>query len=178
VTLTYRPTVTYRAAVAAGLVALLLCLALSLLPTGGSPLPWTPGGGPGPGHSRRWPTAVFAGVALAVAGLVLGGYPGAVLLPVVSGLLRLRSRRRRRGRHGRDQLDWDIAGRPLVLGGLLAVASAIGAAGEHLVYSGDNGLIVTATADAIPQVICLLVVAGLAATCLEAGQEAPQEKAT
>jgi arabinofuranan 3-O-arabinosyltransferase len=176
VTLTYQPAVAYRDAVVAGLAALLLCLAVSLLPAGGTPLPWTPGPRPGrrrPGRrrSRRWPTVVLAGAALAAAGLVLGGYPGAVLLPVVTGLLRFCSRGRPRGRHSRDHRDWDNAVRPLLLGGLLAVASAIGAVGEHMVYFGDSGLAVTATADAIPQVICLLVVGGLAAACLEAHRE-------
>jgi arabinofuranan 3-O-arabinosyltransferase len=172
VTLTYQPAVTYRAAIVAGLAALLLCLAASLLPAGGTPLPWTPGPRrPGHRRSRRWPTVVLAGVALAAAGLVLGGYPGAVLLPVVTGLLRFRWHGRPQGRHGRDQWNWDTAGRPLLLGGLLAVASAIGAVGEHLVYSGDSGLAVTATADAIPQFICLLVVGGLASACLEAHRE-------
>jgi hypothetical protein len=84
---------------------------------------------------------------------MLGGYPGAVLLPVVTGLLRLHP-------FGRT--------RPLLLGGLLAVASAIGAVGEHLVYSGGSGLPVTAAANAIPQVICLIVVGGIAAACLDA----------
>jgi arabinofuranan 3-O-arabinosyltransferase len=171
VTLTYQPAATYRDAIVAGLAALLLCLAVGLLPAGGAALPWTPGQRrPGtPQDRRRWRRwAVVAAVAagLAAAGLVLGGYPGAVLLPVATGLLRLRWRRRRRGRHGRDERDGTASGRPLLLGGLLAVASALGAVGEHLVYSGSSGLAVTATADAIPQVICLLVVAGLAAVCL------------
>ena len=41
VTLTYQPAATYRDAIVAGLAALLLCLAASLLPAGGAPLPWT-----------------------------------------------------------------------------------------------------------------------------------------
>ncbi len=174
VALTYQPAVTYRAAIVAGLAALLLCLAISLLPAGGTPLPWTPGyRRPGRRRSRLRPTVVLAGATLAAVGLVLGGYPGAVLLPVVTGLLRLRSDGRPQGRHGHDQWDWDTASRPLLLGGLLVVASAIGAVGEHLVYSGDSGPTVTVTANAIPQVICLLVVGGLAAACLP-GDNGPQ----
>ena len=182
VALTYRPAVTYRDAIAAGLAALLLCLAISVLPAGGTPLPWTPGQrGPGqrrPGRrrSRRWPTVVLAAAALAAAGLVLGGYPGAVLLPVVTGLLRLRWRGRPRGRPGHDQGD----GRPLLLAGLLAVASVIGAVGEHLLYAGDSGPAINATANTIPQVICLLIVGGLAAGCLpgDDGPQAPPEDGT
>jgi arabinofuranan 3-O-arabinosyltransferase len=177
VTLTYQPAVTYRDAIVAGLATLLLCLAASLLPAGGTPLPWTPGPRrPGRRRSRRWPTVVLAGAALAAAGLVLGGYPGAVLLPVVTGLLRFRPQGRPHGRpHGRR--DWETAGRPLLLGGLLAVASVIGAVGEHLVYSGDSGLAVTATSNAIPQVICLLVVGGLAA-CLPGALASPAGRPT
>jgi arabinofuranan 3-O-arabinosyltransferase len=182
VTLTYPPARTYHAAVAAGLVVLLLCLAASLLPAGGAALPWTTEP-PEAGErrpDRRWrrrTTVVAAAAALVLAGLVLGGYPGAVLLPVVTGLLLLPSRGRwlllpsrgrRLGRHGRDQRHWDTAGRPLLLGGMLAVASCVGGIGEHLVYAGDSGLAVTATCDAIPQVLCLIVVAGLAA-CLHEG---------
>jgi arabinofuranan 3-O-arabinosyltransferase len=175
VTLTYQPTATYRDAIVAGLAALLVCLAASLLPAGGAPLPWTTGpwtteagtsGQRRPGRRRRrWTAVAGAATALVMAGLVLGGYPGAVLLPVVTGLLLLPSRGRRRGRHGLDQRGWDTAGRPLLLGVLLAVASAIGAVGEHLVYSGDSGLAVTAASNAIPQVLALLVVGGIAA-CL------------
>jgi hypothetical protein len=43
------------------------------------------------------------------------------------------------------------------------VASACGAVGEHLALSGDIGLEVSAPANAIPQVICLIVVGGMAA---------------
>jgi arabinofuranan 3-O-arabinosyltransferase len=177
VTLTFQPAVTYRDAIVAGLAALLLCLAAGLLPAGGAPLPWTARQRhPARRRSRRWLTVAGASATLAAAGLVLGGYPGAVLLPVVTGLLLLPSRGRRRGRHGRDQRNPGDAGRPLLLGGLLAVASAIGAVGEHLVYSGDSGLTVTAVSDAIPQVLCLLIVGGLAA-CLPGALAAPSGSA-
>jgi arabinofuranan 3-O-arabinosyltransferase len=171
VTLTYQPAATYRDAIVAGLAMLLLCLAVSLLPAGGTPLPWTPGRARRR-WSRRWLAIVIAGTTLAAAGLVLGGYPGAITLPAVTGLLRLRWHRRVPGRHGREQWNWGTAGRPLLLGGLLAISSAIGAVGEHGVYSGNSGLAVTATSDAIPQVLCLLVVGGLAA-CLPGALASP-----
>jgi hypothetical protein len=50
-----------------------------------------------------------------------------------------------------------------LLGALLAGASVVCAVGEHLVYSGATGPLVSAAANAIPQVICLIVVGGLAA---------------
>jgi hypothetical protein len=52
---------------------------------------------------------------------------------------------------------------PWLLAGLLMVASACGAVGEHLALSGDIGLEVSAPANAIPQVICLILVGGMAA---------------
>jgi hypothetical protein len=107
--------------------------------------------------------AVIACLSLAAAGLLLGGYPGAVLLPVVTGLLSFPPR----GWQGRGWQDWSASRRPLLVGGLFAVASVIGAVGEHLLYSGDGGPLVTATVGLIPQVICLLVIGGLAAACLD-----------
>jgi hypothetical protein len=82
---------------------------------------------------------------------VLGGYPGAILLPAVTGVLSIPAR-------GRPVLP-----APYLLGALFAVASVVGAVGEHLEFSGDTGRSVIAVANAIPQVICLMVVGGLAA---------------
>jgi hypothetical protein len=52
---------------------------------------------------------------------------------------------------------------PWLLAGLLMLAAACGAVGEHLALSGDIGLIVSAPANAIPQVVCLIVIGGMAA---------------
>jgi hypothetical protein len=90
-------------------------------------------------------------VVLAGAGLVLGGYPGALLVPAATfAFLGLA------GTRHRETGPW-------LLAGLLLVASACGAVGEHLALSGDIGLVVSAPANAIPQVICLIVVGGMAA---------------
>jgi hypothetical protein len=43
------------------------------------------------------------------------------------------------------------------------LAAACGAVGEHLALSGDIGLVVSAPANAIPQVTCLIVIGGMAA---------------
>jgi hypothetical protein len=92
---------------------------------------------------------------------VLGGYPGVILLPAVTVVLRVPDRGRR------------MLPAPHLLGGLFAVASAVGAVGEHLVFSGDTGPFVTAETNAIPQVICLIVVGGLAAAlCRPATEQA------
>jgi hypothetical protein len=91
------------------------------------------------------------GVIAAVTGLLLGGYPGAIGVPIVTMLLSIQVRGRR------------IGPLPLVLGGLLVVAAVIGAIGGHLSFSGDSGAAVTAASSTIPQVICLIVIAGLLA---------------
>jgi arabinofuranan 3-O-arabinosyltransferase len=98
-------------------------------------------------------TGLLAGV-----GLGLGGYPGAVLVPAATLVFSIPARR------------WVLSS-PWVLAGLLFAASACGAVGEHLALSGDIGLVVSAPANAIPQVICLIVVGGLAAALLRPAAE-------
>jgi len=68
---------------------------------------------------------------------------------------------------------WErLAGwRAWLAGGLLVVASVIGAAGEHLVFSGTGGPLITALSDTIPQVICLITVGVLAAALLPAARD-------
>jgi hypothetical protein len=96
--------------------------------------------------------------ALTLAGLWLGGYPGAVLLPVAVGVFLGVSR----GSRGR------LAG-PWLLAGLMLAAAAAGAVGQHLVLSGDNGTVALWLADGIPQVICLLIIGRLAAALIRPG---------
>ena len=151
VTLTYQPESLYRDAVIGGLAALALviivALALALARRRGRrPLAW-PADPVVPGPRRRWFAAGVIAASLVAAGVVLGGYPGAILVPAVAGAL------------------YFLAG-PRVLGGLFVVALIVGVIGEHLVFSGATGPFVTAAANTIPQVICLIVVGGLAAALL------------
>jgi arabinofuranan 3-O-arabinosyltransferase len=154
VKLTYQPESLYRDAIIGGLGALALIIIVALaLPRrrGRRPLAWPADPVvPGP-RRRRWFAIGIAAAALVAAlvatGLVLGGYPGAILVPVVAGVC------------------YFLAGRRLA-GGLFAVALVVGAIGEHLVFSGDTGPFVTAAANTIPQVICLIVVGCLAAALL------------
>ena len=165
VTLTYRPESAYRAAVIAGLVALALVILVALaVPRRRAPPPlaWS-AARLTPGQQRRGERplgrllAVAIGTAsLAAAGLVLGGYPGAIAVPAVTGLLCIPLPRRR------------AAAGPRLLGGGFAVALVVGVIGQHLVFSGHSGPLVSAMANAIPQVICLVVVGGLAAALLRA----------
>jgi arabinofuranan 3-O-arabinosyltransferase len=181
VTLTYGPQAVYRDAVAAGLVALVVCVLASLaLPLPGRlrrrrrqrPVPWAAGGGaasaPGKVVSPReaaaapprrraavgWLGAGCRFACFSGFGLLLGGYPGAVLVPAAAVALGAWER---------------LAGwRAWLAGGLFVVASAAGAVGEHMVFSGDGGLLVTALSNAVPQVICLIVAGVLGAVLLRA----------
>jgi arabinofuranan 3-O-arabinosyltransferase len=158
VTLTYQPQSLYRDAVAGGLAALAVVLLVAVVrfrrrpPAAPQRAQWPQEKSQPPRPRwRRWLGLAAAAVILAGAGLVLGGYPGALLVPAgafaYGGLAR--TRHQETG--------------PWLLAGLLLVASACGAVGEHLALSGDIGLEVSAPANAIPQVICLIVVGGMAA---------------
>jgi hypothetical protein len=156
-TLTYQPESLYRAAVVGGLAALALVLLVAVVrfrrrSTVLEPVPWPPEEPVArEGRWRRWLGLAAAAVILAGAGLVLGGYPGTLLVPAAAFAFGFLARTRRQE-----------AG-PWLLASLLLVASACGAVGEHLALSGDIGLEVSAPANAIPQVICLIVVGGMAA---------------
>ena len=115
------------------------------------------------GRLFRWLRLAGLCVLLAGMGLILGGYPGAVLVPVVALLIGFAAR----GLYVRYG--------PPVLAGLLVVAAACGAVGVHLALSGDIGQVVSAPANAIPQVICLIVVGGMAGALIGPGQDAPIE---
>jgi ABC-type Co2+ transport system permease subunit len=62
---------------------------------------------------------------------------------------------------------WRARSGPRLLGGLFVIALVIGAVGQHLVLSGDSGPLVTGLANAIPQVICLIVAGGLVTALLD-----------
>jgi arabinofuranan 3-O-arabinosyltransferase len=161
VTLTYQPESLYRDAVVGGLAALAVVLLAAVLrfrrrsPAERQVAQW-PQENLQSHQSRwlRWLGLAAAAVVLAGAGLVLGGYPGAFLVPAAFFAFACLARTRHQETG------------PWLLAGLLLVASACGAVGEHLALSGDIGLVVSAPANAIPQVICLIVVGGMAAALL------------
>jgi arabinofuranan 3-O-arabinosyltransferase len=174
VTLTYPPNTIYQSAILAGLSALALALLVAV-----GPWAWTrrrsgplPAGAAVPtsaAPSGRWPPrraivhvtawlAVASGLVLA--GLWLGGYPGAVLFPVAVGVFLGFSRGSRRG-----MVD------PWLVAGLMLAASAAGAVGAHLVRGGDNGQVALWLADGIPQIICLLIIGRLTAALIRPGPD-------
>jgi arabinofuranan 3-O-arabinosyltransferase len=172
VTLTYLPNAIYQGAILAGLIALALALFVAVGPWGwtrrrGGPPPAAvaapvPAAPSGRRPLRRTIVPVMAWLVVAgglvLAGLWLGGYPGAVLLPVAVGVFLGISR----GSRGRLAGPWLVAG-------LLLAAAAAGSVGQHLVASGDNGTVALWLADGIPQVICLLIVGWLTAVLIRPG---------
>jgi len=108
------------------------------------------------------PALVLAG--LVVTGLWLGGYPGAVVVPVATCLFLASNADFLVLADGRSALGrlW----RPWVLASLLLAASICDAAGEHASQAGNSGLAVTALLSGIPQIICLIVVGRLAAALI------------
>jgi hypothetical protein len=100
---------------------------------------------------------------LVIGGLWLGGYPGAVIVPAGTLLFLICAG---------DGVPASVSSvaaevaRAGTLAGLLVVAAICGAEGEVLAQDGHTGLLVTALQNAIPQVICLAVIARLAAALI------------
>jgi hypothetical protein len=95
-----------------------------------------------------------------LAGFWLGGYPGVVILVAATGLFMAAINYRRTHRF------WLELSRPRVLTVLLMVAALCGASGESLLRAGQSGLHVTVLWNAIPQVICLIIVGRLVAALI------------
>jgi hypothetical protein len=116
--------------------------------------PWTP----------AWvSTGVACGLligGLLLCGFWLGGYPGAIILTVATGLFMGAASYR----HSRPL--WADLARPRLVAGLLLAAAASGALGERLLLGGDSGPAVTGLRDAVPQVICLVILGRVAAALI------------
>jgi arabinofuranan 3-O-arabinosyltransferase len=102
-------------------------------------------------------TVAAAVCCLALAGLWLGGYPGAAILPAAAALFAVAVTYR----HAHPW--WYQVSRPWVPAFLLLAAAACGVAGGQLVLDGTTGPVVTVLTNTAPQVICLAVVGRLAA---------------
>jgi arabinofuranan 3-O-arabinosyltransferase len=185
VSLAYQPDRLYRVALFGGLGLLALILAIALVPRRrravghnavgraagigpGASVPADRGGGAGPPTVRcaaGSPAARIAGLAiLAAAGLWLGGYPGVLLLPAACVIFVLAGRQAAATAGDGVRSARTVACRVLysvpVPAVLLLIAAAATAAGSLTL--GASAL-TTALTNTGPQVLCLLVVARLAA---------------
>jgi arabinofuranan 3-O-arabinosyltransferase len=174
VTLTYKPQAEYQAALAAGLATLLVMIGLAVVPLrrrrrrgqvrqAGPILP-------PPDYGRRswlsWPTPARAVVLLAGtgcvagAGLWLGGYPGALLLPAATLVFIVAAG----GDQERSQSRWrQMLSAWWLVTGLMVLVALGGAIGDALQDHNYSGPVVTALWDTGPQLVCLLIVARLIA---------------
>jgi arabinofuranan 3-O-arabinosyltransferase len=108
-------------------------------------------------------TALISAAAVCVlvlAGLWLGGYPGAAILTIATGLFVAAFSYRHRHRL------WLELSRPWIVAGLLLAAAASAVIGERLLNSGTSGTLVTALTSTAPQIICLTIIARLAAALM------------
>ncbi len=101
-----------------------------------------------------------AAAGLLLMGFWLAGYPGAIILTVATGLFMTAVSYRWSNRF------WYGLSRTRVLVALLLAASACGAVGERLLLTGSSSLVVTGLWNAVPQVICLVVIGRLAAALI------------
>jgi arabinofuranan 3-O-arabinosyltransferase len=181
VRLTFGPELLFRVTVFGGLAVLALVVLAAVWPAGrrrrgppGSELSQEPGDAPSARAPRgtRLPgqllQAVLVLAALAAVGLWLGGYPGAVILPLTTSVflvsasgLPLAGARFSRLLRAEYELP-----RPWFLAGLVMAAAVSDVAGQFLQSSGGPGLPVTALQNGIPQVLLAIVIGRLAAALI------------
>jgi arabinofuranan 3-O-arabinosyltransferase len=170
VTLTYLPNAPYHDALVGGLGALVLVMLVAVWPAGrGSGRRAPPPAAAASARSRRVrlsprSSAVVTLAAVAcgplLLGFWLGGYPGAAILTAATWLFMAAASYRR------SRLFWLELSRPRLLAGLLLAALACGAVGERLLWAGDSGLVATGLWNAVPQIICLVIIGRLAAALI------------
>jgi arabinofuranan 3-O-arabinosyltransferase len=172
VTLTYAPDAGYRDAIFGGLGALVLVVLVAFWPPAPAwlkrraplsrrlrlpRLPRLPRLRPGFGTAL---TSAAAVCVLLLAGLWLGGYPGAAILTIATGLFVAAFSYRHRHRL------WLELSRPWIVAGLLLAAAACAVIGDRLLNAGTSGTLVTALTNTAPQIICLTIIARLAAALI------------
>ena len=124
----------------------------------------------GPPHGRWRPrlraragtalVTVAAACCLLLAGLWLGGYPGAVIFTAATALSAAAVSYRRAHRW------WYLLSRPWVVTALVVAAAACAVAGGQLLLAGVTGPAVTVLVNTAPQVLCLIATGRLAAALI------------
>jgi arabinofuranan 3-O-arabinosyltransferase len=111
--------------------------------------------------SARSRVALAAGLCLTcLLGLWVGGYVGAVLLPLLTLGFGVALGLRRSSNLAQRLTE------PLVTAGLLVAAAVSHAVGVLLTYHADSGNLVKVLSDTIPQLACLVIIGRLAAALL------------
>jgi arabinofuranan 3-O-arabinosyltransferase len=186
VTLSYRPDGPFRLSVFGGLAALLVIMIIAWVPwhrrspagqpvtAGRSAAPGPPeaAGLEGPAATRpaiwgiRTPAAVTGLVLAAFAGLWIGGYPAALLIPAGTAVFLAAAASSARSGFAR------LLASPWLAAGLLAAASVSVAVGSRL-----TGWAFTLLSVSLPQLLCFAVVARLAAALLDEFRAADRTQA-
>jgi len=175
VTLSYRPDGPFRLWVFGGLAALLVIMIIAWVPwrrraadgppaavaRSAAPGPPEPAGPEGTVAARpaiwgiRTPVAVTGLALAALAGLWIGGYPAALLIPAGTAVFLAAAQFRARSGFAR------LLASPWLAAGLLAAASVSVAVGPRL-----TGWALTLLSFSLPQLLCFAVVARLTAALL------------
>jgi arabinofuranan 3-O-arabinosyltransferase len=171
VTLTYGPDAVYRDALFGGLGLLALIIGIAIVPVRRRARGRRAGAGarslaaaaPVPGGAGR-KTGLMAWCAglgvLVVLGLWVAGYPGAVLLPAATLVFVAAGRRAAADARGPGVAVSRVLYSRWLVAALVVVAAAGSAAGTRLL---DTGGLTTAVTNSGPQLLCLVVVARIAA---------------
>jgi arabinofuranan 3-O-arabinosyltransferase len=174
VVLTYPPDTAYRAALLGGLIALAIIVIIAVAPPGlrrrhrrGRPRPPTAAAPP---RQRSYPARPRASVLLtagvvgtAAFGLWIGGYPGAVLLPVIVGSFMSAAALRPASAFCRALC------RPWLLAILMLAAAVSSVAGGELTGNGAAHSLAGALSGAVPQLLCLIIIGRLIAALVLPG---------
>jgi arabinofuranan 3-O-arabinosyltransferase len=171
VTLSYLPDALYRDNVFGGLGALVVVLLVAAIPVRRrrAPRPAAQAAVPGsaalPGLSRLrlrvGPKVAVAGIGVAsCVGFWIGGYPGALLLPVTAGFFAAAIALSGTSR------TWRVVASPPVAAGVLVTAAMAQALGGHLIQAGDAGQVISWIADTGPQLLSVVVAGRLAASLI------------